>query len=62
MKHKYEVVVASTVTVPCISAKLAKQRYDAYVTLSQLGFNEPVTLLKDGKIVEKHIPDNQIED
>lgn len=59
-KHNYEVIVGNVGTMPYAVAKLAKECYDTYVTISKKGegraANEPVTLLKDGEIIEEYQP------
>lgn len=61
MKHKYEVIVGNVGTMEYTSKKLAYGCYKTYVTLSKNGetraANEPVTLLKDGGIIEEHVPE-----
>lgn len=60
MKHNYEVIVGNIGTMPYTNNKLAKECYDTYVTLSKSGSgkaaNEPVTLTKDGEIIEEYTP------
>lgn len=59
-KHNYEVVVGNVGTMPYTNKKLAMDCYKTYVTLSKnretRAANEPVTLLKDGEILEEYIP------
>jgi hypothetical protein len=65
MKHKYVVVVGNVGTMDYTNKKLAQDCYQSYVNLSKLGetraANEPVTLLKDGEIIEEHIPDGYMD-
>lgn len=60
MKHNYQVIVGNVGTMEYSVAKLAKECYKTYVTLSKKGetraANEPVTLLKDGEIIKEHNP------
>lgn len=60
MKHKYEVIVGNIGTMPYTNKKLAKECYDTYVTLSKEGTTraakEPVTLLRNGDVLEEYIP------
>lgn len=60
MKHKYEVIVGNIGTMDYTNKKLAKECYDTYVTLSKEGAtrvsNEPVTLLRNGDVLEEYIP------
>ena len=64
-KHNYEVIVGNIGTMPYAVAKLAKECYNTYVTLSKKGegraAHEPVTLLKDGEIIEEHNPEIDFE-
>lgn len=61
MKHKYEVVVGNVGTMPYTSKKLAIDCYTTYVSISKNGegraAHEPVTLLKDGEIIEEYTPE-----
>lgn len=61
MKHKYEVVVGNVGTMDYTNKKLAKECFATYVTLSKDGATqaayEPITLLKDGEIIEEYTPD-----
>lgn len=59
-KHNYEVVVGNVGTLSYTNKKLAKEDYRLSVIESKSGKgragNEPVTLLKDGEILEDYIP------
>lgn len=60
MKHNYQVVVGNVGTMDYTNKKLATDCYKTYVTLSMKGetraANEPVTLFKDGEIIEEYTP------
>lgn len=64
-KHIYQVVVGNVGSMEYAVAKLAKECYDTYVSLSKKGEgragNEPVTLLKDGEITDEHTPTELID-
>lgn len=61
MKHNYQVVIGNVGTIDYTSKKLAEECYITYVTLSKAGetraAHEPVTLFKDGEIIEEYIPE-----
>jgi hypothetical protein len=60
MKHKYEVIVGNVGTMEYTNKKLATDCFKTYRTMSMQGItsaaNEPVTLLKDGEIIEDYTP------
>jgi hypothetical protein len=60
MKHKYEVIVGNVGTMEYTNKKEATKIYKDYVRLSKAvetrAAGEPVTLLKDGKIIEEYTP------
>jgi hypothetical protein len=60
MKNTYEVVVGDAGTMPYTSKKLATDCFNTYVALSKSGAtraaNEPVTLLKNGEVIEEYTP------
>lgn len=62
MKHKYEVIVGNVGTMNYTNKKEATKIYNEYKRLSKAGVtraaNEPVTLLKDGEIMDEHKPDS----
>lgn len=62
MRSKYEVVVGNVGTMPYTNKKEATKCYNDYVALSKSGqtraANEPVTLMKDGEILEEYTPES----
>jgi hypothetical protein len=64
MKHKYEVIVGNIGTMEYTSKKLATDCFKTYRTMSMQGItraaNEPVTLMKDGEIINEHTPDTNL--
>jgi hypothetical protein len=60
MKNKYQVIVGNIGTMDYTNKKLAYECYKSYVSISMKGetraANEPVTLLKNGEIIEEYTP------
>lgn len=60
MKHNYKVVVGNVGTMDYTSKKMAMDCFKTYRTMSIMGetraANEPVTLLKNGEIIDEYIP------
>lgn len=61
MKHKYEIIVGNVGTMGYTNKKLALECYNTYKELSikneTRAAGEPVTLLKDGEIIEEYLPE-----
>lgn len=59
-KHNYQVVVGNVGTMDYTNERLARRCYTTYVTMSKTGqtraAHEPVTLFKDGEIIEEYQP------
>lgn len=59
-KHNYEVIVGNVGTMSYTSKKLAVDCFKTYRTISKQGVtkaaNEPVTLMKDGRIIDEYTP------
>lgn len=62
-KHTYEVIVGNIGTLNYTNKGLAKLDYNIYVKESKSGkgnaANEPVTLMKDGEIIQEYIPEHE---